>query len=68
MNKFLVLLCESLMFFSVVCLLCLCAPLFICALWSPAGMSLLSFVILCSVGHRVLHRISSHNYNIIIKY
>ena len=24
-------------FFSVLCLLCLCARLFICALWSPAG-------------------------------
>ena len=25
------------MFFSVLCLLCLCACLFICGLWSPAG-------------------------------
>ena len=25
------------MFFSVLCLLCLCTRLFICALWSPAG-------------------------------
>ena len=25
------------MFFSVLCLLCLCERLFICALWSPAG-------------------------------
>ena len=25
------------MFFSVMCLLCLCERLFICALWSPAG-------------------------------
>ena len=36
------------MFFSVLCLLCLCAGLFICALWSPAGKgltSLLSFVV-----------------------
>ena len=36
------------MFFSVLCLLCLCARLFICALWSPAGKgltSLLSFVV-----------------------
>ena len=36
------------MFFSVLCLLCLCALLFICALWSPAGKgltSLLSFVV-----------------------
>ena len=36
------------MFFSVLCLLCLCAHLFICALWSPAGKGLtswLSFVV-----------------------
>ena len=35
-------------FFSVVCLLCLCARMFICALWSPAGKGLtywLSFVV-----------------------
>ena len=35
-------------FFSVLCLLCLCASLFICALWSPAGKGLtswLSFVV-----------------------
>ena len=35
-------------FFSVLCLLCLCARLFICVLWSPAGKglaSLLSFVV-----------------------
>ena len=34
--------------FSVLCLLCLCASLFICALWSPAGKGLtswLSFVV-----------------------
>ena len=34
-------------FFSVLRLLCLCARLFICALWSPAGKGLtfwLSFV------------------------
>ena len=34
--------------FSVLCLLCLCARLFICALWSPAGIGLpswLSFVV-----------------------
>ena len=35
--------CGSLMgFFSVLCLLCLCARLFICALWSPAGKGLTS--------------------------
>ena len=36
------------MFFSVLCLLCLCARLFIFALWSPAGKGLtswLSFVV-----------------------
>ena len=35
-------------FCSVMCLLCLCARLFICALWSPAGKGLtswLSFVV-----------------------
>ena len=35
------------MFYSPLCLLCLCARLFICALWSPAGKGLnscLSFV------------------------
>ena len=34
--------------FSVLCLLCLCARLFICAFWSPAGKGLtswLSFVV-----------------------
>ena len=40
--------CGSFMFCSVLCLLCLCARLFICALWSPAGIGLtswLSFVV-----------------------
>ena len=40
---------DLLCFCSVLCLLCLCARLFICALWSPAGKGLtsswLSFVI-----------------------
>ena len=39
---------DLLCFCSVLCLLCLCAPLFICVLWSPAGKgltSLLSFVV-----------------------
>ena len=31
------------MFFSVLCLLCLCARLFVCALWSPAGKGLASW-------------------------
>ena len=36
------------MFFSVLCLLCLCARLLLCALWSHAGKGLaswLSFVV-----------------------
>ena len=36
------------MFFSALCLLCLCAHLFISAFWSPAGKGLtswLSFVV-----------------------
>ena len=39
---------DPLCFCSVLCLLCLCACLFICALWSPAGKGLtswLSFVV-----------------------
>ena len=43
-----VLFCGSFMFFSVLCLLCLCTCLFICGLWSPAGKGLtswLSFVV-----------------------
>ena len=39
---------DLLCFSSVLCLLCLCARLFICALWSPAGKGLtswLSFVV-----------------------
>ena len=39
---------DLLNFCSVLCLLCLCAHLFICALWSPAGKGLtswLSFVV-----------------------
>ena len=30
--------------FSVLCLLCLCARLFICALWSPVGNGLTTWV------------------------
>ena len=33
---------DVLCFCSVLCLLCLCARLFICALWSPAGEGLTS--------------------------
>ena len=39
---------DLLCFCSVLCLPCLCARLFICALWSPAGKGLtswLSFVV-----------------------
>ena len=39
---------HLLCFCSVLCLLCLCVRLFICALWSPAGKGLtswLSFVV-----------------------
>ena len=39
---------DLLGFCSVLCLLCLCVRLFICALWSPAGKELsswLSFVV-----------------------
>ena len=39
---------DLLCFCSVLCLLCLCARLFICDLWSPAGKGLtswLSFVV-----------------------
>ena len=39
---------DLLWFCSVLCLLCLCVRLFICALWSPAGKGLtswLSFVV-----------------------
>ena len=32
------------MFFSLLCLLCLGASLFICALWSPAGKGLTSWL------------------------
>ena len=35
---------DLLCFFSVLCLLCLCARLFICALWSPAGKGLTSLL------------------------
>ena len=31
-------------FFSVLCLLCLCARLFLCALWSNAGKGLISWL------------------------
>ena len=34
---------------SVLCLLCLCARLFICALWSPAGKELDLLALVCGV-------------------
>ena len=48
---------DLLCFCSVLCLLCLCARLFICALWSPAGKGLtswLSFVV-SAVGLSLTH-------------
>ena len=35
---------DLLGFFSVLCLLYLCVRLFICALWSPAGKGLTSWI------------------------
>ena len=35
---------DLLCFWSVLCLQCLCARLFICALWSPAGKGLTSWL------------------------
>ena len=35
---------DLLCVFSVLCLLCFCARLFICALWSPAGKGLTSWL------------------------
>ena len=35
---------DLLCFCSVLCLLCLCAFLFICAMWSPAGKGLTSWL------------------------
>ena len=35
---------DLLCFCSVLCLLCLCVRLFICALWSPAGKGLTSWL------------------------
>ena len=39
---------DLLCFCSVLCLLCLCARLFICALWSPAGKGLI-LALVCGV-------------------
>ena len=40
---------DLLCFCSVSCLLCLCVCLFICALWSPAGKGLTSWLSVCGV-------------------
>ena len=46
---------DLLCFCSVLCLLCLCARLFICALWSPAGKGptscLLGLTVSLSLSH-----------------
>ena len=36
---------DLLCFCSVLCLICLCARLFICALWSPTGKGLTSWLL-----------------------
>ena len=38
---------DLLCFCSVLCLLCLCARLFNCTLWSPAGKGLTSWLSIC---------------------
>ena len=35
---------DLLLVFSVLCMLCLCVRLFVCALWSPAGKGLTSWL------------------------
>ena len=40
---------DILCFCSVLCLLCLCVCLFICALWSPAGKGLTSLCLTVSL-------------------
>ena len=44
-------------FFSVLCLLCLCARLFTCVLWSPAwkGLDLLALVCCLTVNLSLSH-------------
>ena len=49
---------DILCFCSVLCLLFLCARLFICALWSPAGKGLTSwllFVVIVSIPDLCTH-------------
>ena len=40
---------DHLCFCSVLCLLCLCVHLFICALWSPAGKRADLLALVCGV-------------------
>ena len=40
---------DLLCFCSVLCLLCLCARLFVCALWSPAGVGAILLALVCGV-------------------
>ena len=49
---------DPLCFCSVLCLLCLCVCLFICALWSPAGKGLTSWLsfVLSTVSLSLFHR------------
>ena len=45
---------DILCFCSVLCLLCLCARLFICALWSPAGKGMTSWLSIPDLCTRIL--------------
>ena len=49
---------DLLCFCSVLCLLCLCVRLFICALWSPAGKGLISWLsfVVSTVSLSLSHR------------
>ena len=46
---------DLLCFCSVLCLLCLCARLFLCALWSPAGKGLTSCLVVSTVSLLLSH-------------
>ena len=51
---------DLLCFCSILCLLCLCASLFICALWSPTGKGLTSWLsfVLSTVSLSLSHWLS----------
>ena len=49
---------DLLCFCYVLCLLCLCARLFICALWSPAGKGLNRTVLLPNPFDEILSSVS----------